>query len=101
MLPTARVRALLQARGTISDTEADALQAALRELARVVVDAYKTSRTAAVPFQDALVRLPGDDRDELSERAAILEFEGGLTRDGAERAAIGLRYRHDGWRDRP
>ena len=41
-----------------------------------------------VRFQDAVALLPEDEGAEVEERAAIHEFEGGLDREAAERAAF-------------
>ena len=41
-----------------------------------------------VGFQGAIQLLPEDERSDLEERAAVHEFEGGLDRDAAERAAF-------------
>lgn len=35
-------------------------------------------------------RLDDDARHDLDERAAIMEFDGGLSREAAERAALAL-----------
>jgi len=40
------------------------------------------------PFHSALSGFSDEDRAELEERAAILEYEGGLDRDTAERKTI-------------
>jgi hypothetical protein len=37
--------------------------------------------------------LPEDERYEVEERAAIMEFDGGLDRDAAERAAFSQYWR--------
>ena len=92
----------------------------LERLARVVVDACPRQRrgngpqnapdarqrafdraagvaepSKSVGFPDALAMLPDEDRYDVEERAAIMEFDGGLDRNEAERAAISI-Y----WRDR-
>lgn len=49
-----------------------------------------------VGFPDAAALLNADDRAEIEERAAIMELDGGLDRDRAERAAFSdlLRRQH-------
>ena len=39
-------------------------------------------------YQAALKLLPESEREDVEERAAIIEFEGGANRDEAERQAI-------------
>ena len=42
----------------------------------------------APSFEVLIADLPESDIAELEERAAIIEFDGGLTRDQAERLAL-------------
>lgn len=42
--------------------------------------------------------LPEHQRAEVEERASIMEFDGGLDRDDAERAAVVLSFRNTKWR---
>lgn len=44
-------------------------------------------------FPDAVAMLPEEDRFEVEERAAIHEFDGGLDRSAAERAALSEYWR--------
>ncbi len=44
-------------------------------------------------FPDAFAELPDSDRYDVAERAAIMEFDGGLDRDTAERAAFNFYWR--------
>src|SRR5262245_1757272 len=46
----------------------------------------QTSETNA--YESALRLLPESEREDVEERAAILEFDGGINREGAERKAI-------------
>lgn len=39
---------------------------------------------------DAIQQLPPDIRVDVEERAAIMEFDGGLTREEAEQAALAI-----------
>jgi hypothetical protein len=38
--------------------------------------------------EKALALLPASEREEVEERAAILEYEGGLSRSSAEQLAV-------------
>ena len=48
---------------------------------------------SGVGLQESVTLQPRDEREELEERAAILEFDGGIARNHAERIAFGERYR--------
>lgn len=43
---------------------------------------------AASPYPDVLALLPEDDRNAVEERAAMHEFDGGCTREQAEKLAL-------------
>ena len=60
----------------------DAARQAIEGAARVEAPSKPTG------FPDALAMLPADDRYDVEERTAIMEFDGGLDRDAAERAAF-------------
>jgi hypothetical protein len=63
--------------------------------ARRTIDSAAVDKARAKPaaFPDALAMLPEDERYEVEERAAIMEFDGGLDRDAAERAAFSQYWR--------
>jgi len=85
-----RCRALLGNDGdALSDSELEALRDQFYAIASVASRAY-LARDAS-PFRTALLRLSEADRIDVEERAAILEFEGKLCRDLAERQALGQR----------
>ena len=44
----------------------------------------------STPGEEALDMVPFEQREEIQERAAIMEFDGGLPRDRAERAAFAI-----------
>ena len=69
----------------MSDAEIEQVRDQLFSVARVVVASLDPGEQ---PFSEAIASLPEDQRTEAEERAAILEFEGKLTRDQAERLAI-------------
>jgi len=64
------------------------------EVAGLLDELYAVARAVAAQVPDPDVRrrvwseLPADERADIIERAAIMEYDGGLTRDAAERAAI-------------
>jgi hypothetical protein len=85
VLSVGKIRELLgESARTAEDCEVEALRAQLYELAQHIVDA--APRGAA---RDESWRLTPPDRlAEVHERAAIMEFDGGLSRDEAERRAM-------------
>ncbi|MBM3859221.1 MAG: hypothetical protein FJ395_06180 [Verrucomicrobia bacterium] len=112
MLTLERCREILGKECTLSDSELELLRDQLYGLADVAVEAFvdqrqrrgKASPVAYKPeiraidggdglghgqdpvaFQDAAALLSPDDRAEIEERAAIMELDGGLDRDRAER----------------
>lgn len=113
MLSLAKCREILGCDSPESDADLELLRDRLYGLARVAVEACPRQRrgngaqdapdsarraiesagTVQVPskpaaFLEALAMLPEDDRYELEERAGILQFDGGLERGAAERAAF-------------
>jgi hypothetical protein len=66
----------------------------IHAFARILVESYcetqKQSRQPGEGFSEALTLIPSAEQYALEERAAILEFDGGLDRDVAERTAITL-----------
>ena len=79
-------RALLGADAVESDSDIERLRDELYEVARVWIDGAMTM--FEVPSAEPPAVLTEDDRIEVEERAAVLEFEGGLSRVEAERAAL-------------
>lgn len=90
MLPLSKQRALLGSSARLSDDELTRLSGSLYELARCVVAGLgDLGAPRSNGPQLRLVELaPPDRREELEERAAIREFDGGLPRTEAERAAL-------------
>ena len=68
----------------LTDIELESLRAGLTALASVTVSAY-SARTVVDP---ALALLSSEERAEADERAAILEFDAGLSRSAAEQLAV-------------
>jgi hypothetical protein len=91
LLQLQRVRQLLGSDCTLSDEQLAALRDQLRTLADVAVDlvachAERESQRASVA---PILRLvPPERREEVEERAAIREYDGGMSRAHAERAAL-------------
>ncbi len=80
-------RRLLGASGTdLSDTELIRLVDQMSSYARVALTHYKTDGTQVESA--ALRLLPTDDREAIEERAAVLEFDAGMTRGEATRTAL-------------
>jgi hypothetical protein len=116
MLSFAKCREVLGAGSSESDADLELLRDQLYALARATVEAFPHQRckndslhalndarhafnikTVEIPttsFPDALELLSEEDRYAVKERAAILEFDGGLSRDAAEQAAL-LLYRQN------
>ena len=70
-----------------SDEEVEQVRDQLYEFARAWIDGVTQK---AIAVTRAPVPLDEDDRAEIDERAALMEFDGQLHRDDAERQAIAL-----------
>jgi hypothetical protein len=91
VLSLQRCRELLGEECPYDDAELEELREQCYEIARVVVD---TRPQAVAPHTEPVFdKLPPGERVEVEERAAVMEFDGGLGRDHAERAAL-ARYLH-------
>jgi hypothetical protein len=113
MLSLDQCRRCLPENCTISSSELELVRDQLYGLANVTVSAFGEQRRRKGPlstptdeiraigagdgvgdvqeptgFQEAMKLLPEDECGELEERAAINEFDGGLDRNAAERAAF-------------
>jgi hypothetical protein len=98
MLSVKRCREILGADATVTDERLEHLRDEMYALAGVVVERIAQSdprpreveqdRSGVRPLKAALRLLPGDDTEDVEERAAIIEFEAGVDRDEAERRAI-------------
>ena len=81
-------RRLLGPSGThLSDAELLNVRDELYAVAEYAIDSFH-SRDVAPAERTAFEFLTPDERDTVGERAAVLEFEGGLARSIATRAAI-------------
>lgn len=115
MLTLKRCREILGDDWSKSDAELELLRDRLYNVARVAVDACPRHRCGKGPrnapdtarqaisgvarmeapskpagYSDMLATLSDEGRSEVEERAAIMEFDAGLGRDAAERAAFCL-----------
>jgi hypothetical protein len=81
-------RRVLGAECTLDDLAVTRLRDELYALADVVLSSFAGGR------QERLDSLAGPDRDDIEERAAILEFDGGVRRQAAERIALARHPRH-------
>jgi len=117
-IPVEHCRRILGKDCGLTDGELGLLRDQLYALARVAVEACPRQRRGEGPhnapdaarrtidraarvqvpqkpagFPDAVAMLPEDDRYDVEERAAIMEHDGGLKRDMAERAAMSTYWR--------
>lgn len=90
MLSVALCRTLLPGAGEeLTDLEVERLRDGFAVVAGLVLDgARRVVRTT--PAEEAFNMVPTDQREVILERAAIMEFDGGLPRDRAERAAFAI-----------
>jgi hypothetical protein len=125
MLSVKQCREILGADSPESEADLELLRDQLYGFARVAVEACpRKRREKGLPhspdtarrafdsaakdnepqnFPDAVAMLPEDERYELQERAAIVEFDGGLDRSAAEQAAFSefWRAKHRGGQNEP
>lgn len=88
MLSVQRCREILGPDAPVLDSEVEAVRDQLHEIAVAWIQMPPIVRTGSVPALLGL--LPEDDRLEFEERAALMEFDGGLSRSAAERKALGI-----------
>lgn len=95
MLSIQKCRDLLPKSCLLNEQEIERLRDSLYKIAEVVVSAcvgsnsnIEKSRNDNESFSDDLKLLPPSERDEVEERASIMQFEGKLPRKMAERAAL-------------
>lgn len=90
MLSLHKCRQLLGAAGDeLTDEQVEKVRDEMYAVARSALSHPQTSRGFDAPGPSSAWRLvSGGPREALEERAAILEFDAGLSRDVAERAAF-------------
>lgn len=97
MLSLDRCRSLLGPAGTqISDSNLEILRDQLYALADIACEAAARDTVSDADFQNVTARLPDDIRDAADERAAIIQHDGGLPRQIAERRALHAASRGSG-----
>jgi hypothetical protein len=96
VLSLQKCRSLLGADCKLTDEELEQLRQELYALSDVAVEAFCAQKQSgagvgsmAQNVSGCLSSIPCPDRDVVEERAAILEFEGGLKKSEAERQAFG------------
>jgi len=92
MLTLDRCRKILGHDSPESDSDLEKLRDSLYDFARVVVEILP-QRSQGSGFVESIRFLPEDERYEVEERAAILEYDGELARNDAERAAFSENWR--------
>lgn len=74
----------------MSDEQVLALRDQMYELAGAVVHAWRRTRAGAGDAE-ALAAMTPDERGDVEERAAMLEFDGKMSRREATRTALAMR----------
>ena len=97
MLPISECRKLLggAVSARLTDKEIEALRDSLDSLARVGLGSIELYKRESSYENEALSELPEGLRDEVEERAAIMQFDAGMTRGDAVRRALAA-YRWKG-----
>ncbi len=94
LLNLEKCRFLLGTNCELTDSEVEQLRQEMYGLADVAIQVFRTqkiddqARMAAKPGHSCLSEIPEADRCTVEERAAIVEFEGGLKKPDAERLAF-------------
>ena len=90
MLSLDNCRTLLDRDGEeLYDADLTTLRDQLYSLASLAVDRFsKIQCKPSVTFKDAVALFEQSERETIEERAAVIEFEGNLEREIAERRAI-------------
>lgn len=73
----------------MTDLEVERLRDGFAVVAGLVLDGARRG-AETTPAEEAFNMVPMEQREDILERAAIMEFDGGLKRDRAERAAFGI-----------
>lgn len=92
MISLDRCRKILGPKVSVSDENLAALREQLYSFAELALDIRDHKHDSVSPFGSAFEQVADaqEDPDALRERAAIIEFEGNLSRDETERRAINL-----------
>ena len=99
MLPVKECRKILGPECSLSDQDIDRPRGQLRDLASVMITAYEEQQLTvllASGDEKTLEMIPEEDRDEVEERAAILQFLGGKSRSEADQLAVQMYFERSG-----
>jgi hypothetical protein len=89
MLSLDNCRDLLGCDGEELDAaDLESIRDQLYSVARLTLERSPTSSGQESTFKDALTFFPQLERESIEERAAVIEFEGKLRREVAEKSAI-------------
>ena len=91
MLSLERCRKVLGSGTKLSDEDLAALRDQFYCLASLALELRDQQKKSALETPDGSLI----DRDALEERAAIIEFEGNVPRDEAERSSVALALEND------
>lgn len=80
----------------LSDAEVERLRDQLYDIAAQVVLAYDPAQKLFEDADAALHLVTPNDRENIEERAAILEFDAQMTRDTATRISVAAHVRRSG-----
>jgi hypothetical protein len=92
MISLERCRKILGPKVSVSDENLAALREQLYSFAELALDIRDRKQSSVLPYTSAFEQVAAEqhDPDVLRERAAIIEFDGNVSRDEAERKAIDL-----------
>lgn len=90
MISLERCRKILGPNNPVSDENLAALREQLYSFAELALDIRDRSSDSPVASAFDQIASSHEDPDVLRERAAIIEFDGNISRDEAERMAVGL-----------
>ena len=90
MISLERCRKILGPDNPVSDENLAALREQLYSFAELALDIRDRSSALHVASAVEQIAISHEDPDVLRERAAIIEFDGNICRDEAERMAVGV-----------
>lgn len=90
MLSLRRCREILGSSCSATDSQLESLRDQLMAIADIALELGRERLMVGVAsaFHERLKLVPGEEREEIAERAAIMEIDGGLQRAEAEEAAL-------------
>lgn len=90
MISLERCRKILGPNNAVSDEDLAALREQLYSFAELALDIRDRNSVLQIASGFEQIASSHEDPDSLRERAAIIEFDGNISRDEAERLAVGL-----------